>query len=166
MAMATIVGKVGGKRLLLLAIVGALVSSIIAFSMAGTASADHECPPLPHTEQDCDDLLVAATAEAEQVAQTDYDDCTALYPPFLWAIICDPALVQDLADIAAHTGESFPPIYDRLVQEHIDTHVHEVSKKVVVCHQTGSKKNPQKTIEISRNALNAHLAHGDTEGPC
>jgi heat shock protein HslJ len=38
------------------------------------------------------------------------------------------------------------------------------SKKVVVCHKAGGK-NPV-TLEISRNALNAHLAHGDSEGPC
>jgi heat shock protein HslJ len=38
------------------------------------------------------------------------------------------------------------------------------SKKVVVCHKAGDK-NPV-TLEISRNALNAHLAHGDSEGPC
>lgn len=38
------------------------------------------------------------------------------------------------------------------------------SKKVVVCHKAAGK-NPV-TLEISRNALNAHLAHGDSEGPC
>jgi len=38
------------------------------------------------------------------------------------------------------------------------------SKKVVVCHKAGGK-NPV-TLEISRNALSSHLAHGDSEGPC
>jgi heat shock protein HslJ len=38
------------------------------------------------------------------------------------------------------------------------------SKKVVVCHKAGDK-NPV-TIEVSKNALNSHLAHGDSEGPC
>ena len=38
------------------------------------------------------------------------------------------------------------------------------SKKVVVCHKADGK-NPV-TIEVSKNALKAHLAHGDSEGPC
>jgi len=37
-------------------------------------------------------------------------------------------------------------------------------KKVTVCHKPDSK-NPV-TIEISINALQAHLNHGDHEGPC
>jgi hypothetical protein len=39
-------------------------------------------------------------------------------------------------------------------------------EKVVICHHTHSAKNPFVTITISRNALDAHLAHGDTIGPC
>ena len=38
--------------------------------------------------------------------------------------------------------------------------------KVLLCHKTGSKKHPLQTISISRNALPAHLKHGDTEGAC
>ena len=38
------------------------------------------------------------------------------------------------------------------------------NKKVTVCHKPNSK-NPV-TIEISRNALQAHLNHGDREGAC
>jgi hypothetical protein len=38
--------------------------------------------------------------------------------------------------------------------------------KVTICHRTGSKKNPFRTIRVSRNALKAHLKHGDAEGPC
>jgi hypothetical protein len=37
-------------------------------------------------------------------------------------------------------------------------------KKVTICHKTGSGKSV--TITISRNALPAHLRHGDTVGPC
>ena len=39
-------------------------------------------------------------------------------------------------------------------------------KKVTICHRTGSQKNPFRTITVSRNALPAHLRHGDTIGPC
>jgi hypothetical protein len=38
--------------------------------------------------------------------------------------------------------------------------------KVTICHHTGSRNHPFVTITISRSALNAHLAHGDTVGPC
>ena len=38
--------------------------------------------------------------------------------------------------------------------------------KVTICHRTGSQKNPAVTIRVSRNALPAHLRHGDTIGPC
>ncbi len=34
-------------------------------------------------------------------------------------------------------------------------------KKVTVCHKTHSKKHPWVKIRISRNALKAHLRHGD-----
>jgi hypothetical protein len=38
--------------------------------------------------------------------------------------------------------------------------------KVTICHRTGSKKNPFHTIRVSRNAVKAHLRHGDALGPC
>src|SRR6266480_42963 len=43
-------------------------------------------------------------------------------------------------------------------------------KKVTVCHRTHSKKHPWVKIRISRNALKAHLRHGDfvvdAQNPC
>jgi hypothetical protein len=39
-------------------------------------------------------------------------------------------------------------------------------RKVTICHRTGSKKNPFRTIRVSRNAVKAHLRHGDALGPC
>jgi len=40
------------------------------------------------------------------------------------------------------------------------------ARKVTLCHHTGSKKNPHRTITVSRSALAAHMRHGDTVGPC
>jgi hypothetical protein len=42
----------------------------------------------------------------------------------------------------------------------------EYQEKVTICHRTGSKKNPFRTIRVSRNAVPAHLRHGDARGPC
>jgi hypothetical protein len=38
--------------------------------------------------------------------------------------------------------------------------------KALVCHRTHSKKRPSHTINVSVNAVSAHLAHGDTLGAC
>jgi ABC-type sugar transport system substrate-binding protein len=42
----------------------------------------------------------------------------------------------------------------------------EYPKKVTICHKTGSRKNPFRTIVVSQNAVPAHLKHGDKMGPC
>lgn len=38
--------------------------------------------------------------------------------------------------------------------------------KVTICHRTGSKKNPFRTIRVSKGAVTAHLRHGDKLGTC
>jgi ABC-type sugar transport system substrate-binding protein len=43
---------------------------------------------------------------------------------------------------------------------------YQYDKKVTICHHTGSQTNPFVNIAVSRNALPAHLAHGDTLGLC
>jgi len=38
--------------------------------------------------------------------------------------------------------------------------------KVTVCHKLGRNEEPPVTLSISRNALQAHLDHGDAQGSC
>ena len=40
------------------------------------------------------------------------------------------------------------------------------SEKVLICHIPPGKPENAHTISVSVNAVPAHLAHGDTEGPC
>ena len=41
-----------------------------------------------------------------------------------------------------------------------------LSRRVVICHVTRSKKHPSHTITVSQRAVRAHLKHGDTLGAC
>ena len=43
---------------------------------------------------------------------------------------------------------------------------YEYGGKVTICHRTGSKKKPLETVVVSEDAVERHLAHGDTIGPC
>ncbi len=39
-------------------------------------------------------------------------------------------------------------------------------RRVTICHQTRSRKNPHRTITISSTALAAHMRHGDSRNAC
>lgn len=41
-----------------------------------------------------------------------------------------------------------------------------VSRKVALCHKTGSRKHPYVTIKVAQSAVKAHLRHGDAFGAC
>jgi len=39
-------------------------------------------------------------------------------------------------------------------------------KKVTICHRPGGKPENAKTITVGASAVEKHLAHGDSRGPC
>jgi hypothetical protein len=41
-----------------------------------------------------------------------------------------------------------------------------VSRKVAICHKTGSRKHPYVTIKVAQSSVKAHLRHGDAFGAC
>jgi len=54
---------------------------------------------------------------------------------------------------------------DPVVHCALDTNINDNSK-VVMCHQPTNSNGKQVTIEVSENAVDKHLAHGDTLGAC
>jgi hypothetical protein len=65
---------------------------------------------------------------------------------------------------------------DRDDRDRDDREEHENRPKVTICHRSERDDDDDdddrrrafsaKTIQVSQNAVNAHLAHGDTLGPC
>ena len=43
---------------------------------------------------------------------------------------------------------------------------YEYGGKVTIFHRTGSKKKPMEMIVVNEDAVDMHLGHGDTIGPC
>ena len=99
MAITTIAAKIGRTRLLLL-ILGAIASGIIAISMMGTASATHTCVlPAPHTELECNEILLQVQAEGYAAAATM---ATTPSPCFYGTVLCDAFHTERDSDIAQH----------------------------------------------------------------
>ncbi len=54
---------------------------------------------------------------------------------------------------------------DGLIHCLLDSDIND-DKKVTLCHQPSNSKSNSVTIEVSSNAVEKHLAHGDTLGSC
>jgi hypothetical protein len=68
--------------------------------------------------------------------------------------------------VAAFAVAGFGPVAGAVSPTGDAASAKQYADKVTICHRTGSKKNPFRTITVSRNALKAHLKHGDTVGRC
>ena len=139
----TIMAPKIGRRWLLLLILGALVSTVIVFSMIGTAGAGHEpCAlPAPHTQAECNAIEVQVETEGYAAAAAMADPSICFFGPHLCALfqadrdsdIDDhlPAFRPNSLGIGIPYTFIYQERHDELVQIHIDTVTHEVSKKLM-----------------------------------
>ncbi len=55
---------------------------------------------------------------------------------------------------------------DEITRKNINEYLAEGEKKVVICHFASDNSANKQTLEISKSALETHLAHNDTLGAC
>ena len=72
--------------------------------------------------------------------------------------VADSAVADHLAN---HPGDSLGPC-----PEDGGSGGDQYGEKVLICHIPPGNPDHPITISVSQNAVPAHLAHGDTEGPC
>ena len=72
--------------------------------------------------------------------------------------VADSAVADHLAN---HPGDSLGPC-----EEDGGSGGDQYGEKVLICHIPPGNPDHPITISVSQNAVPAHLAHGDTEGPC
>lgn len=138
--------------------------------MIGSADATHTWPHADATRgslDECSGMTVIAIDRTIEIANEAFEECAAALGnnPFLVEFICVPQHLIDTTKDHIHNGEVYPIIFAEVVAKHDDgtfggctAFVHEVSKKVDVCHK--GKNN------ISRGVLDAHLTHGYLVGFC
>jgi hypothetical protein len=64
------------------------------------------------------------------------------------------------------TGDRGPALMDDIEVEYQTRGGKVGNDKVQICHRPPGNPDNRKTLSIGASAVQAHLAHGDTEGPC